>query len=194
MPIREIIPARSHEGGSLDVQHGPMDLTVGFEAGSLVFMNAAGSVEGFPIDGTQAILADTGTTANMVGVAAYGPGRAATAEFVGNSVKINPDTGNAFVAGDLVAYYPADHNNLFKAQVLATGGAAAGTGLATHRGELFQVTYSAGTTPDLGWGVELTAGVVGTDVLARVVEVLAADGRVTGTAGTHFLFELMTAL
>lgn len=194
MPFLEIQPARSVRGGSYDVQHGPVDLTVGFEQGELVFVNAAGSVQGFPIDGTEALMADTGTSGDIVGVAAWGPGRAASAEFAGNSVKNDPNTGLPFVAGALVGYYPADRGNLFKAQVLAAGGAAAGVGLATHRGEIFQLTYSAGTTPDLGWGVELTAAVVGTDVIARVVEVLAANGRVTETAGTHFLFELMTAL
>ena len=190
----DIQPVRSIMGGSLDVQHAALTAAQIFVQGDLVFMAAAGTLSGFPQDGTEAIVADGVLLAAIVGVAAWGPGQVATAEFNRTRVMTNPITGNAFATGDLIGYYPARKGNLFKAQVLATGGASAGVGLTTHKGELFQLTHSAGTTPDLGWGVELTAGVPGTDIVAAVVEVLAADGRPSTTAGTHFLFEILTGL
>lgn len=196
----DIQPTRSHHGGHLDVQHAAMGAAGAaavFVQGDLVFLDALGQLSNFPMDGTQAIIADlpagtVGTLGNVVGVAAWGPGQLATAEIPRTRVMINPTTGLAFVQGDLVGYYPGNRGNLFKAQVLAAGGAAAGVGLATHKGEMFQISSSVGTTPDLGWGVELTAAVSGTDIIGLVVEVLAADGRVSATAGTHFLFELFT--
>lgn len=197
MGFLDVMPVRSHMGGHLIVNHAPLTAGQVFVQGEPIFMAAAGTVSGFPQDGTEAIIADfpagdVGTKRNLGGIACWGPGQAATAELTRTRVMIDPATGAAFAAGAVIPYYPFDKGNVFKAQVLAAGGAAAGVGLATHRGEMFQLTYSAGTTPDLGWGVELTAGVAGTDVLCHVIEVLAADGRPSGTAGTHFLFEIMT--
>lgn len=193
----DIMPARSHQGGGLFVYHAPLAAGQVFVQGDLVAVDPAGSVIGYPQDGTEALIADNATTGDALGVACWGPGQAGTAELPRTRVMINPITGNAFATGDLIGYWPANSSvsgTLWKAQVLAAGGAAAGVGLATHRNELFQLAFSVGTTPDLGWGVELTAGVPGTDICARVVEVLAVDGRPTGTAGTHFLFEIITAL
>lgn len=195
MGFLDIMPYQSTHGGGLIVQHGEVTAGQVFVQGELIATVAAGTLTGFPQDGTEAILADVGTTALQVGVACWGPGQAPSAELTRTRAMIDPTTGLAFATGARIGYWPADvPGMLFKAQVLATGGAAAGVGLQTHKGELFQLTYCNATTPDLGWGVELTAGVVGTDVLAKVVEVLAADGRPSATAGTHFVFELRTAL
>ena len=196
MGFLDILPARSILGGGLMVQHGALTAAQTFVQGEPVVTVAAGTISGVHANGAQFVLADIGSTGNQCGIACWGPGQAATAELTRTRVMINPITGLAFATGDLIGYWPADvPGMLFKGQVLAAGGAAgAGIGLTTHKGELFQITYDASTTPDLGWGVELTAGVVGTDVLAKVVEVLAADGRPSATAGTHFIFELRTAL
>ncbi len=197
MGFMDIVPARSLTGGSLVVNHAPLAAGQVFVQGEAVFIDAAGAVAGFPQDGTEALIADfpagtVGTKRNLGGIACWGPGQAATAELTRTRAMIDPTTGLAFAAGAKIPYLPFDKGNVFKAQVLAAGGAAAGVGLATHRGEMFQLTYCNATTPDLGWGVELTAGVAGTDVLCHVIEVLAADGRVSETAGTHFLFEIIT--
>lgn len=197
MGFLDVSPIRSITGGHLVVNHAPLTTGQVFVQGEPVFMAAAGTLSGAPQDGTEFIIADfpagdVGTKRNLGGIACFGPGQAATAELTRTRVMINPVTGVAFAAGDLIPYFPFDKGNVFKAQVLAAGGAAAGVGLATHRGEMFQLTYSNGTTPDLGWGVELTAAVAGTDVLCHVLEVITSDGRASETAGTHFLFEVIT--
>lgn len=191
----DIQPYRSITGGSLMVSQATLTAGQVFVQGDLVAIVAAGTISGFPQDGTKAIPGDFGSvTGMMVGVAANGPGQAASAELTRTRAMINPATGLTYATGDVVSYYPALPGALFKAQVLAAGGASAGVGLTTHKGELFQLNYCNATTPDLGWGVDLTAGVPGTDICARIWDVLGSDGRRSETAGTHFVFEIITGL
>ena len=197
MGFLDVQPVRSLTGGHLVVNHLPLAAAEVFVQGEPILCDAAGAAARAPQDGTEFLIADfpagtVGTKRNLGGIAAVGPGQAATAELTRTRVMIDPTTGLAFAAGALIPYFPFDKGNVFKAQVLIAGGASAGVGLATHRGEMFQLTYCNATTPDLGWGVELTAAVAGTDVLCHVIEVLAADGRPSAAAGTHFLFEVIT--
>jgi hypothetical protein len=177
-------------------RYAPMTAAQTFNRGALVQVVAAGTVTALPYDNSEALIADL-TEGLDVGVAINGPGAAANVEIPGNFVKIHPDTGNAYATGDRIWYVPADQDVQFRTNVtLAAGGAAAGVvPNGADRGAIFQVTGSSGTTPDLGWGIEnASAATYATQVAARIVDVLDAQGNSVGAAaaGTTYVFTLHT--
>lgn len=197
MAYRDIQPFSSVLGGTYEARRVPMNASETFEGGELIFVNVDGEAQTFPKDGTEALIADIGAGSLQVGVAVNGPGQAATAEIPTARAWIDPNTGNAYATGAGIHYWPSDQHNLFITRnVVAAGGAAAGAAPnGADRGVAFQITYVSGTTPDLGWGIERTAGVYGTDVVAKIVDVLDSRGNpVSATAdGTFFVFEIQTA-
>jgi hypothetical protein len=118
------------------------------------------------------------------GIACAGPG-------AGN---INPATGIAYAVNDTIAYWPANEGTLFITDnVFAAGAGAASAPLVTDIGESYQITYSTTAAAPIGWGVEKTAGVVGVDVCAWIVDVLdtnKAPIRLTGGTGVYVVFEI----
>ena len=188
-------------GGALEVRQGYMTSGQTFNKGALVQVTTAGTVTVFPEDGSEALVADlTNTEGGVVGVALNGPGTTATAEFPDNSVKQDPDTGNAYAVNSKINYVPINRGILFRtSNILTTGGAAAETAASitgADRGAAFFITYCSSTTPDLGWGVERTSVTAAwaTEIYAKIVDVLDANGRSVPTAasvGTEYIFEIV---
>ena len=186
----DIQPAVAEHGGHNILMRGLYDATVPYTVGDLVFRNNDGQIEGFPADTTQAILADM-DSGRVCGVAAS-PGVDPST----GTALINPRTGAAYVADDEVLFWPADHGIIFKTDIVITAG---GTGVSVPAGsivgESFQLTFDTLATR-AGWGVELTAGVQGTDVCAIVHAVLDSRGRPISstdtTTGVWVLFEIKT--
>lgn len=195
MGLWDIKPYSSVRGGTFSVRSGPMNASEAFLPGHVVFVNSDGEVATAPSDGTQFVLADA-QSQDAVGIAINGPGAAATAELVaadGWGVLHNhPDTGLAYATGDRIWYVPFGEGNLFVTRnVHAAGGSGAGAAPnGADRGDPFQLTYESGSTPDLGWGIERTAGVEGTDFVAHIQDVVDANGQSVDatTDGVAFIF------
>lgn len=186
MAARDIMPWISPLGGTYEVRWGTMTASEVFEAGEPVMIVDAGTLTEPPDDATQWLVADlTGTGTNIMGagIAAYGPG-------AGN---IDPATGAAFATGADIPFWPINQGTLFITDnFFAAGAAAAATPAQTDVGESYQITYST-TAGIIGWGVEQTQGVVGTDVCANVWEVLDTDKapiRISGGTGVYVVFEI----
>ena len=196
MGIRDIRPFSSILGGSLSIRTAPMNASETFLPGELIFINTDGEAQAAPIDGTQILLAETGIgTAIEFGVAVNGPGAVSSAARPFFQ-QIHPDTGNFYATGDRIWYYPAGEGNLFVAPFLVAGGAGGRSVAAAgaNNGTILEITYEAASTPDAGFGVELTAGVAGTDLLARVHSVLDSNFRpisATATNGAFAVFEIV---
>jgi len=210
MGLWDIRPYTSPRGGTYRVIGGPMTAAQAFLAGEVVMIAAAGTVEIAPKDGTQYILADA-VTPHFSGIAVNGPGLAtATAELVAadgwGRLWNHPDSGETYAnsrykGGALGSPYIwiipfGSPEMLFvTSKIHAAGGAgaeAAASITGADRGDQFQLSYVSGTTPDLGWGVEKTAGVKGTDFVATVIDVLNARGESVSIAGvgTQYVFNV----
>ena len=188
MAARDIMPFKSPRGGHNEVRWAAMTAGGTFEVGEPVAIVDAGTLTEPPQDDTQFILTDIDTVGNICGIAAFGPG----------SSNIDPMTGSAFATGAMIAYYPADQGTLFITDNFFA--AAAGSAVApalTDIGEIYQITYAQFGTPDAGWGVEQTAGVPGTDVVAVIYDVLDSnkvsinESSSNGT-GVYVVFEMKT--
>lgn len=197
MGLWDIRPFSSARGGTTTVRCGPMTAGQGFLPGEPIMLADAGTLSTCVKDGTEILLADS--DGGVFGLAINGPGAAASAELVAadgwGRLWNHPDSGDSYAAttdyGALgspkIWYIPFGlPDQLFITDnIVVAGGAAAGAALTgADRGESFQITYVSATTPDLGWGLERTAGVPGTDVVARVVDVLDARMRPVTIAGT----------
>lgn len=200
MGLWDIRPFASPRGGTRVVRHAPMTAGQGFLPGEVVQVVAAGTVTALHKDGNQLLLADCAAPLSC-GIAINGPGTSpATAELTAANgwgrLWIHPDSGETYanssykggaVGSPLIWFLPFGHpDQLFvTSTVLAAGGAAAGAAFTgADRYDQFQLTYCSGTTPDLGWGIERTAGVAGTDFVATIVDVLDARGQSVSIAGT----------
>lgn len=198
MAFRDIQPYKSHEGGHIDIAYAPMNASETFEGGELICINTDGEAQTFTKNGGQAVLAQAGIgTGLIVGVAVNGPGAAASAAVPTGRAWVNPETGTTYATGDQIAYYVTGPGRLFISKALVAGGASgASTAVSgAARGIIYEITYESASTPDAGWGVELTAGVAGTDVLAKVVDVLDSNYRrisATATNGVYVVFEILT--
>lgn len=176
-----------------------------FLPGELVFVNAAGSLEEFADAGGQATLAQITGGGNVAGVAAQ-PGNTVNAA-PGGSARFAFTTYPSTLAsglnatGDLVGFYPADEGIVFQTtQFHAAGGAgAAAIPAGADVGDMFQLSKPNAGAQDNRWGIEETAGVAGTDVVAKVVRVLNNRGEDIGLADTttgvtvHFTLHVNTA-
>jgi hypothetical protein len=191
------------------VIYAPMTAAEAFLAGEVVQVVAAGTVTAIHKNGAQYVLADAASP-HMTGLAINGPGAAATAELTAANgwgrLWNHPDSGDGYAASSykggavgspLIWMVPfGDPQQYFvTSKILAAGGATAETAASitgADRGDQFQITYCSGTTPDVGWGVERTAGVKGTDFVATVVDVLDATGRSVSIAGvgTQYVFNV----
>jgi hypothetical protein len=174
---------------------GPVPFTAGmtaseaFNAGEVVVVVDAGTVTVAPEDTTQLLIADL-DSGMQGGIACYGPGDST----------LNPKTGAAWASNDEVAFWPWDEGTLFITDnFLAAGAGALETGgpLLTDIGESYQISYATAGTPDIGWGVEKTAGVVATDVCAVIRDVLDANKRPirdSGQTGVYVVFTIHTSI
>lgn len=181
----DIMPHISPLGGTYEVRWGTMTASEVFDTGEPVMVVDAGTITE-PTDNaaqwTVAQFTATGTTAFNGGIAATGPGAS----------NIDPATGAEYATGADVAYWPLNQGTLFiTSNFFAAGAGSAVAPAQTDVGEIYQITY--GTTDPIGWGVEQTAGVVGTDVVAKVAEVLDSlyrPIRLSGQTGVHVVFEI----
>lgn len=194
----DIMPYISVHGNTHPPRYAPMNASETFQRGELVFINTDGELAEFPVDATEALIADIGTGGLLGGIACFGPGAASAAADPTNAVAINPKTGVAFTTGDSIGYWPWDRGTLFITNnVLAAGGAATALPDGADRGVQFQLTYGTVGTPDAGWAVEKTAGVTGTDVLAVIHDVLDSQLRPVSatdtTTGVYYVFEIRTS-
>ena len=79
---------------------------------------------------------------------------------------------------------------------IAAGGSGAGAAPnGADRGVAYFLTYESAATPDIGWGVELSAATLGTQLAACIVDVLDSLYRPVGATadGTYWVFEIKTA-
>ena len=196
MPIDDIRPFVSPLGGTFELRYGSMTAGQAWLRGQPVGIVDAGTVTQAPNDATEYLLADMDTVGNVCGIAAWSVG---TDDGDGTTTagEINSKTGIAYAAGDEVAFYPADQGNLFITNNFHDAdGAAAVVPLQTDVGEIYQIgsSVTAGVH-GFGFGLEQTAGVVATDVLAIVHDVLDAQYcpiRLTAQAGVYLVFEIKT--
>jgi len=188
MAARDIMPFKSPLGGTYEVRVAGMTASEVFDVGEPVAIVDGGTLTEPPDDATQWILTDGEDGGTSVGIACYGPGT--------GGVNTNPKTNAAYTTNDEIAYWPASQGTLFITQnVFAAGAGSASAPLVTDIGERYQISY--GTTDPIGWGVEKTAGVIGVDVQAVVVDVLdsqKAPIRVSGNAGVFVVFEINATL
>lgn len=200
MGLWDIRPYASPRGSTIGIRGAPMTAAQGFLPGEIVQVVAAGTVTALHKDGNQLLIADAAAP-NTCGIAVNGPGTSpATAELTAANgwgrLWIHPDSGDTYanssykggaVGSPYIWYVPfGDPEQLFITRiVLAAGGAAAGAAFTgADRGDQFQLTYCSGTTPDLGWGIERTASVKGTDFVATILDVLDSGGNSVSIAGT----------
>ena len=196
MPAGDIMPWISPLGGTFELRYGSMTAAQAWLKGHPVGVVDAGTVTQATNDGVEYTLAEMDTVGNVCGIAAWSVG---TDDGDGTTTagNINPKTGVAYAAGDEVAFWPADQGNLFiTANFHDADGAAAVVPLQTDVGEIYQIgsSLTAGVH-GYGWGLEQTAGVPGTDVVAVVNDVLdtnQAPIRLTNLAGVYLVFEIKT--
>jgi len=185
MGLWDVRPIMSARGGTFNTRWAPMNAAEGFLPGEPILINADGEAATCVKDGTEILLAEANG-----GIAINGPGAAASAELIAadgwGRLYNDPDTGLAYATGARIYYVPFGEDTLFVTEnSVAAGGAGAGAAFTgAERGNLFQLSYVSGTTPDLGWGIELTAGVHGTDLVCLIVDVLDALGRPVTATGT----------
>jgi hypothetical protein len=196
MPRFDIMPYKDKHGNTAEVRYAPMNASESFDVGELIYINTDGEAQTFPRDGTEALISDIGAGALQVGIAAFGPGAASSAARPTDRLNINPKTGVAFATGDMIGYWPVDQGVQFITDVsIASGGSGAGAAPnGADRGVAYFITYENAATPDIGWGVELAAATLGTQVAACIVDVLDSRYRpVSATGdGTYFVFEIKT--
>lgn len=187
MAAYDIMPVYAANGTSPVVRWGSMTASEAFVVGEPVAIVDAGTLTEPPDDASQWIITDIDGGLEA-GIACFGPG---------DGTLINPKTGIAFATGDDIAYWPINEGIVFITDnFFAAGAAAAATPAQTDVGEPYQVTYST-TSGIVGWGVEQTAGVYGTDVVATVLDVLDSlyrPIRESGQTGVYVLFTLKATI
>ena len=196
MAARDIMPFKSPLGGTYEVRVAGMTASEVFDIGEPVVIVDGGTLTEPPDDATQWILTDGEDGGTSVGIACYGP--AGGAQTNDRGAATNPKTGAAYAVNDEIAYWPASQGTLFITRNFYAAGAGSSVApLVTDIGERYQIAYGTFGTPDAGWGVEQTAGVIGVDVQAVVVDVLdsqKAPIRVSGNAGVFVVFEINATL
>jgi len=158
----------------MEVRWGAMTTGGTFQYGDPLSRIDAGTLTFAPQDVTQWIIGDfsaTGTITFDGGIALAGPKDGDLPDF---------RTGTTYAAGAMIPYVPINNpQQQFIAKLTAAGGGALAAPAVTDIGESYQMSYAtangAGTSTDLGWCVEQTAGAVGTDVCAFVNDVLDAQ-------------------
>ncbi|GAG44694.1 unnamed protein product, partial [marine sediment metagenome] len=154
MAARDIMPWISPRGGTYEVRWGPLFATAEvFFEGEPVNTDPAGAGTYLepPDDQSEWVLADMDTVGNVCGIAAAGPGAA----------NINPQTGNTYVVGDAIPYWPADQGTLFITRHFSAAGdtTTAVVPAQTDVGEIYQINNSATAGIGLlGWGLEQDPG------------------------------------
>ncbi len=183
----DITPFHSEHGGHNSIRWGEMTASEVFEGGEPIMVVDAGTLTEPTDNAAQWVVSEfsaTGTSALSGGIAVFGPG-------AGN---IDPETGLAFATGGAVAFYPINEGNLFfTGNFYAAGGGSVLAPVLTDMGEAYQLVYGTFGTPDAGWGIEQTSAVAGTDVQARIVDILDSTLRPirsSGNAGVGVVFEI----
>lgn len=185
MAALDIMPFVSPLGGTYEVRWGPMNASETFETGEPVFIADAGDVEEPPDDGTEWLVADN-DSGQQGGIACFGPGAS----------NLNVETGIAFATNDNIAYWPFNQGTLFITRNVYDNETTAHVPVQTDVGEAWQIV-SATVSAVENWGVDNTAGVIGVDVQAIIVDVLDAEKtpiRISGNAGVFVVFEINSTL
>lgn len=203
MPSGDIMPFKSPLGGTYEVRHAGMTASQVYLRGHPVGVVDGGTLTGAPSDTSTWLLDDTSDGLGhvaMLGISCWGVGVDDGDGTVSSTARdgfprpINPETRNAYTTNDTVAFWPADQGTLFITRNFHdTATTAAVVPLVTDIGEVYQMSSSETAAVGFGWGVSQTAGVVGTDVLAHVVDVLDAKKtpiRLSGAAGVYLVFEI----
>lgn len=197
MARADIMPFKSPLGNTFELRHYPVTASQTFQMGEPVALVDAGTLTEPPQDVDEFKLADIDTVGNVCGIAAWGPGAATSAADPNSRAAINPQTGVAYAVGGDIGIWPADQGTLFITDnFFAAAGGSAVVPAGTDRGEIYQITYATFGTPDGGWGIEQTAGVPGTDVVAVVHDVLNSRYEPIAyndtTTGVYVVFEMKT--
>jgi hypothetical protein len=186
----DIMPAKSEHGGHNILMRGVMNASESFTVGDLVFINGDGEIAQFPADGTEALIGDISGTALICGVACN-PGVDPST----GTAFIDPKTGAAYATGAEIAFWPADHQTLFKTKRVISAVNTPVTPTGTMVGEDFQLTFDNTANVNY-WAIETTAAAQGTDVRAVIHAVLDSRGRPISatdtTTGVWVLFEIKT--
>ena len=197
MPNGDIMPFKSPLGGTYELRVAGMTASQTFLMGHPVGIVDGGTVTQAPNDGTQWLVADLDTVGNIAGIAAWAVGGDdgdGTTSTVG--APTNPKTNAVYTTNDEVGFWPADQGTLFITRNFHDAATtAAVVPLVTDIGEIYEISSSTTVAAGLGWGLEQTAGSVGTDVVAVVYDVLDIDKapiRVSGNAGVFLVFEIKT--
>jgi len=162
-----------------------MNASEGFLPGEPILINSDGEAATCVKDGTEILIAEANG-----GIAVNGPGAAASAALVAadgwGRLYVDSDTGAAYATGGRIYYVPFnDDTEFITNNVVVAAGADVGAAFTgADRGDLMQMTYVSATTPDLGWGVERTAGVHGTDLVCLIVDILDANFVPVSATGT----------
>ena len=117
MAARDIMPWIASRGGHHEVRYGAMTTGEVFDIGEPVAIVDAGTLTEPPVVADQIILANDMDSGELGGIACFGPGAAGT--------NVNPMTGVAFAAGDMIAYWPWNQETLFITDKFSAAGAAA---------------------------------------------------------------------
>lgn len=164
MPPRDIMPWKSPLGGTYEVRYGEMTTGMLFDVGEIIGIDDNGLVIELPQDTTEILLADV-DSGHQGGVACFGPGAAGT--------RINPMTGVAFAAGDMIAYWPWDQGTLFITDNFRSDAGAANVVPAlTDVGEAYELSYATAAIANIGWGVDQTNPATVTEVSCDIDSVL----------------------
>lgn len=186
MAARDIVVWRGQRDVAL--MSGTPTASSSFRDGEPVAMVDAGTLTEFPADGTVPVLADM-DGGRIGGIAAMD----------GDTTRTD---GFAKTTASKVTFYPFDQGIRFACRLLTDGSGAAVAKAAAMRGENFTLDFNtaiAGTE----WSVATVAGTFGTDVIARIVDVVDDNGKplapgttLTATSGAGsgwIVFELVTS-
>jgi hypothetical protein len=195
MAAFDIMPFKSPHGGTTSVRYGSMTASEVFDTGEPIMLVTAGTLTEPTDNAAQWTVAQNGT-GQECGIACFGP--AGGAQTNDRAAAINPQTGVAFTALDEIAYWPANEGTIFiTSNFWAAGAGSAVAPDLANIGIAYQITYATFGTPDSGWGVEETAGVVGVDVQAVILDVLDSNKAPisrSGNAGVYVIFEIKSTL
>ena len=206
MPSGDIMPFKSPLGGTYEVRWAGMTASSKWLRGQPVGLDGAGRLTS-PADAVTQVLINnfgdgdaTDTSATGLGISCQSVGvddgdgtRSLTAR-TGFPLPINPETGAAYGTNAAVAWWPAGQGTLFITKNFHDAATtAAVVPVISDIGQQYTLSASVTVAAGLGFGVEQTNATIGTDIIAKVVDVLDSQKspiRKSGNAGVYVVFEI----